>query len=347
MARSDVKRTLLFLCIAVIFSLAWVNYRQIPLRVIGQPATTGLIQSAQEVPFFRGLRAATGIPLVVTYQALDEVGFKDTYQLSMLKNGLFDLVSLRFIQNSQIEPSLQGIDLVGLVDDYATARKVVRAYSGTVDRYLHDTFDAKLLGIWTFGPQVIFCRPPIRGLSDLRGLKVRVASQTMSTLISALGGTPAIIPFDETRNALAIGLVDCAVTSAASANFAGWTAQTRYYFPLALHFGLNGYAISLKKWNEFSNQEQRRLQAAFDEYLEALWTFSEMTHQDASSCIIGQTCQWGIPDDMMLVEPVQPDRQRLRNLMMSTLLPEWSETCEQRHPGCRQEWIDKVLAITQ
>ena len=47
------------------------------------------------------------------------------------RDGLFDLVSLRFIQNSEAEPSLQGIDLVGLYADYDTARRVVLAgYDG-------------------------------------------------------------------------------------------------------------------------------------------------------------------------------------------------------------------------
>lgn len=341
------KRTLLFLFVAVVFSFLWIEYKQVPLRVVGQPTTTGLLQNAKEAPFFNGLAKATGLPLAVHYQPLDQVGFRDTYQLPMLKAGLFDLVSLRFIQNSEIEPSLQGIDLVGLIADYETAHKVVRSYSSTVDRYLHDSFDAKLMGIWTFGPQVIFCRPAIHGAKDLKGLKVRVASQSIARLITALGGTPAIIPFDDTQNALSIGLVDCAVTSAASGNFAGWSELTHYYFPLPVHFGLNGYAISLRKWNELSDQEQAILQSAFDAFMDDLWTYSQATDLDASNCNIGRECKSGRPSHMRLVHPSTADIQKLREIMRSQIIPEWAEKCEQVHPGCRQDWMQKVFALTQ
>ena len=185
------KRWLIFLGIAILFTVSWVMFAEIPLVVVGQPTSTGLLQQAKEEPFFTGLADATGLPLKVTYQPLETIGLKDTYQLQMLADGLFDLVSLRFIQNSETEPSLQGIDLVGLYADYDTARRVVHQYSGTVDRYLRERFDAKLLGVWTFGPQVFFCRVPIRGIEDIAGLKVRVASPSMATLIAALDGIPS------------------------------------------------------------------------------------------------------------------------------------------------------------
>lgn len=338
------KRILLFLGIAMVFTIAWVRYREVSLLVIGQPTSTGLLQSAKEAPFFSGLQAATRLPLKVTYKPLNTIGFKDTYQLQMLKEGLFDLASLRFIQNGEAEPGLQGFDLAGLYSDYDTAKTVVRTYADTIDRYLNDTFDAKLLGVWTFGPQVLFCRKPIQRIEDTKGLKVRVAGASLATLITSLGGTPAIIPFDDTKNALAIGLVDCAITSAASANYAGWPEHTRYYFPLAIHFGLNGYAISLKKWNVFSTKEQAILQAAFDAYLDDLWKFSQATHLDASNCNIGRECKHGKPYDMILVEPSAHDIRVLKEIAKNKLLPEWAEKCERIHPGCRDEWTDKVWA---
>ena len=336
-------RILIFLIVAGVFAVSWVMSAEIPLFVVGQPTSTGAIQKAREERFFNGLRASTGLPLKVTYKPANMLGLKDTHQLQMLQDGLFDLVSLRFIQNSEAEPSLQGIDLVGLYADYDTARRVVRGYMATVDRYLQETFDAKLLGVWTFGPQVFFCRKPIQGIDDIQGLKVRVASPSMATLIASLGGTPAIVSFEETKNALAIGLVDCAITSAASANFAGWPEHTQYYFPLAVHFGLNGYAISLKKWNEFSTKEQAILQARFDAYLDDLWVFSEAIARDASDCNSGRECRNGKPYGMTLVEPSLHDVDRLHEVAQSSVFPAWVEKCEQVHPGCRSEWEVKVL----
>ena len=337
------KRWLLLLTILILFAGSWAMFATIPLHVIGQPTSTGVLQQVKEEPFFAGLAEATGLPFKVTYQPVNAIGLKDTHQLQQLQEGRFDLVSLRFIQNSEAEPSLQGIDLVGLISDYDTARRVVDHYADTVDRYLRETFDAKLLGVWAFGPQMIYCRGPIQGIADLAGLKVRVASTSMATLIAALGGIPAIIAFDDTRNALAIGLVDCAITSVASASFAGWLDYSRYYYPLAVHFGLNGYAISLKKWRQLSAKEQEILQGTFDAYLDDLWRFSEQTHQDAADCIIGRPCRNGTPYQLTLVEPSPEDARIFKETARAQVQPEWAAKCEQVHPGCRQEWEEKVL----
>ena len=336
------KRLLFFIIIAVLFILSWLQLNEIELLVIGQPSSTGLLQSEKEAPFFNDLRAITHIPFKVIYKPLEAVGFKDTYQLQMLKDGVFDLVSLRFIQNSEIEPSLQGIDLVGLNPDYETAEKVIHAYYDTVDRYLQEKFNAKLLGVWTFGPQELFCIKPIKRLEDIKGLKVRVASRSLSTFISDLGGTPAIISFDETKDALATGLLDCAVTSASSANFAGWPEYARYYFPLSIHFGLNGYAISLIKWNALSVQKQEVLKKTFDAYSKELWQYTKDIYIDAFQCNTGGECKHGKRYDMSLVEPSQHDIELLREITMHQLLPEWQEKCLTVHPDCAKEWNEKI-----
>lgn len=338
------KRLLLFVIIAVAFISSWLELNEIELLVIGQPSSTGLLQHDKEAPFFNSLSTITHIPFRVTYKPLEAVGFKDTYQLQMLKEGVFDLVSLRFIQNSEVEPSLQGIDLIGLNPDYETAEKVIHAYYDTVDRYLQARFNAKLLGIWTFGPQELFCIKPIKRLEDLKGLKVRIASKTQSSFISDLGGTPAIISFDETKEALATGLIDCAVTSASSANFAGWPEHAQFYFPLAIHFGLNGYAISLDKWNALSAHRQALLKKTFDDYIDDIWQFTKAIYVDVARCNTGGECKNGKPYKMSRVEPSRHDIQLLREITLQKLLPEWKAKCQTVHPDCAAEWDAKVSA---
>ena len=338
-------RLLAFVAIATLFSLAWRHFNQIPLLVIGQPSTTGLLQREKEQPFFNQLEALTKLPFKVSYRPLDSTGMKDTYQLQILKRRDIDLVSLRFIQNSKDEPSLSGVDLLGLNQDYVTAKKIVKAYSGTIDGYLQQHFQAKLLGMWTFGSQQIFCKKPIGRLEDLKGLKVRVASTALAPLLTELGGTPAVIPFDQVKDALAIGLVDCAVTSAASANYAGWTEHTDYAFPLSIQFGLNGYAISLKKWNSLSPEQQQTLESTFNTYLDDLWHYSQALQADAISCTTGGPCRWGKPDNLQLVTPSKHDVWLLRDISMRKVVPLWGQECDRIRPGCYKEWQRKVKPL--
>src|SRR3990167_1937332 len=74
---------------------------RITLKVVGQPAATGLIQKNKEKPFFDDFAKRTGLPFDADYKSIDSLGIKDTEQLRVMKAGLFDIVSLRVSQNSR------------------------------------------------------------------------------------------------------------------------------------------------------------------------------------------------------------------------------------------------------
>ena len=169
----------------------------------------------------------------------------------------------------------------------------------------------------------------------------------LAQLLSAVGGTPAILSFEDTEQALAKGIVDCAVTSAASASFAGWTRHSRYYYPLAFQFGFNGYAISLKRWSSLSAREQARLEQAFQTFNAHLWRYAEDLQHKSEACITGQpSCQSLPRQKLLLVQPSRPDVQLLEELSKRVVLPRWSAGCDRVHPGCRREWDEKIAPIT-
>jgi len=201
---------------------------RIKLKAIGQPLATGLIQKNKEQPFFENFAARTGLPIDVDYKPIDTLGIKDTEQLRVMKAGLFDIVSLRVSQNSRDEPTILGLDLVGAAPDYATGRKVAKAYFDTADARLQQQFGVKLLGVWPFGPQILFCKKPVAKLADIKGMKVRVYDQNLAKFIEMVGGTPVPVSFADTHQSLSLGVVDCAITGPSSANSAGWPEVTTH-----------------------------------------------------------------------------------------------------------------------
>ena len=88
----------------------------------------------------------------------------------------------------------------------------------------------KLLGIWPFGPQILFCKKPITKLADLKGMKVRVYDQNLAKFIEIVGGTPVPVSFSETHQALSLGVVDCAITGPSSANSSDWPEVTTHQY---------------------------------------------------------------------------------------------------------------------
>jgi len=316
-----------------------VAQETITFKVIGQPLATGLIQKNKEQPFFETLAQKTGLPIVIEYKPIDTTGIKDTDQLRVMKSGLFEIVSLRMSQNSRDEPTILGLDLVGLNPDYKTGRAVANAYFNELDQRLQKQFNVKLLGVWPFGPQVLFCKKPITKLADVKGLKVRVYDQNLAKFIQSLGGTPVPLSFAETHQSLSLGVVDCAVTGPSSANSAGWPEVTTHMLPIGFQMALNGYAITLQAWNKLKPDQQAKLKAAFDAQVDEVWRYSEELFVDASNCNVGKDpCTTGKKFNLVNVPVTAGDLDIVRNAVRDVSVPAWAEVCDKTNPNCSANW---------
>jgi len=316
---------------------------RLSFKAIGQPLATGLIQKNKEQPFFEQFAAKTGLPIDVDYKPIDTLGIKDTEQLRVMKAGLFDFVSLRVSQNSRDEPMLLGLDLVGASPDYATGAKVSKAWFDTVDQRLQQQFQVKLLAVWPFGPQILFCKKPISKLADIKGMKVRVYDQNLAKFIELVGGTPVPVSFADTHQSLSLGVVDCAVTGPSSANSAGWPEVTTHQLPLGFQMALNGYAITLKAWGRLKPDQQAKMATAFDTLSKDIWSYSEELFQDALNCNAGKDpCTTGKKFKLTNVAVSAADLELVRGAVAKTSLPVWAEVCDKSNPGCSQKWTAAV-----
>jgi TRAP-type transport system periplasmic protein len=342
-------KTLAAVAVAAALATPALAQDRIKFKAIGQPLATGLIQKNKEQPFFENFAKNTGLPIDVDYKPIDTLGLKDTEQLRVMKAGLFDIVSLRVSQNSRDEPTLLGLDLVGAAPDYATGRKVANAYFNTIDDRLQKQFNVKLLGVWPFGPQILFCKKPIAKLADVKGMKVRVYDQNLAKFIELVGGTPVPVSFADTHQSLSLGVVDCAITGPSSANSAGWPEVTTHQMPIGFQMALNGYAISLKSWNSLKPDQQAKLKTAFESLTDDIWKYSEELFQDALNCNAGKDpCTTGKKFKLVSV-PVSPaDLELVQSAVTKISLPAWAEVCDKSNPGCSQKWkttVGPVLGV--
>ena len=311
----------------------------IKLQVLGQPLATGLIQANKEQPFFENLAETSGLDIEVDYKPIDVAGIKDVEELRVLKSGLFDIVSLRLSQVSRDEPTILGLDLVGLNPDYETGRRTADAFFDVLDKRLQEQFNTKLLGIWPFGPQVLFCKPEIGKLTDIKGKKVRVYDQNLAQFVSSVGGTPVPIGFAEVQQALARGVVDCAITGPSSANSAGWMEVTNYTLPIGFQIALNGYAINLDTWNKFSAADQDTLEGAFNGIVDDIWEYSQFLFDDAVRCNVGEEpCSTVDKFSLVNVPITEEDLQIVSDAVRDVSFPTWAEICDKSNPGCSESW---------
>jgi len=309
------------------------------LRVMGMPLATGKIQKEMEQPFFENFAKRTGIPIDMDYKPLDSTGVKEFEQLRVMKSGLFDIVGLRLGQVSRDEPTILGLDLVGLNTDYKVARKVVDAYKDAVDLRLQDRFNTKLLGVWPFGPQIIFCKPAITSLEDLKGKKVRILDGVMAKFMEKIGATPVTMAFGEVSQGLKLGTIDCAVTGPSSANSAGWPESATHVYPLGLQVAVQGYGINMTAWKKLPPDQQGKLRVAMEKLTDDIWKYSEELWADGMRCNAGQDpCTTGKKYALKTVKPTAKDLELMKSALKDIALPAWSELCEKSNPGCTDTW---------
>ncbi len=344
------KKTLVFVAaVAIAMSMgAHSATAKTTLKVLGQPLATGLIQKNKEQPFFEKFTENTGLDIDCNYKPIDVTGIKSEETLRVLKNGLFDIVSIRTAQAARDEPFLLGQDLVGLNPDYKMAKKVYDAYKPHFDARLRERFNSRLLGLWPFGPQVLFSKKPISGLRDIKGLKVRVYDQSLAMFVESLGAIPVPIGFSEVQQALARGVVDAAITGASSANSAGWPEVTEYFMPIGFQVGFNGYAMNINSWNKLTPDQQKKLQAAIDKLCADIWDYSEEIFNDALRCNVGkEPCETVTKYNMKEVSVGKEDLKLVSDAVMKISYPTWAKVAEKSYPGAGKKWKEIVEPILE
>jgi TRAP-type C4-dicarboxylate transport system substrate-binding protein len=333
------------LAIIVASIAGWQSITKVRMRVIGQPSTTGPIQRQIEEPFFKQLASKADLPLQIVYTPLDKDIARDDSQLAALKGGIYELASLRLLQNVSAEPSLSGIDLPGAATSLQDARRFATRFSAQIDRQLQQNWDSRLLGVWSFGPQVLMCHSPIARLADLKGRRVRVPTDTIGMLVTYLGGTAMEITFMQTLRAMENGSVDCAVSSLTSASAAGWLGKTKHVLNIMLHSGINAYVISNAAWSKLTPEQQTRFGAAIADLDDRIWSKAEAMHNELTQCAQeSKNCPHG---ELTIRNADEADLQLLTFYAQSVGLKNWQDEVGQSCQSCLAAWQEARAATAR
>lgn len=305
---------------------------------------TGLVSTHKfhtklEKEFYESLSSETGIPLTVNFNPLDVVGVDMQDTLRMVKSGAFDIVQTTVGAAARDDAFLEGVDLIGVSTSMDQLMEVVQAFRPELEKRVAEKFNAKVLTMWPYGPQVFYCNAEITSLKSLSGLKVRSYTASMSTLLEALGATPVTMSFKEVYPALQRGVVDCAITSPTSGNTGNWPEVTTHFLPLGISWSVNGHFMNLDKWNSFTADEQTILEKSFASFEQSFWDLATENNGWAIACNTGgEGCQNYTEFKMELVEPSAEDQAAVTKATMEKVLPGWAETCNESFADCTTLW---------
>ncbi|HET6521487.1 MAG TPA: TRAP transporter substrate-binding protein [Geminicoccaceae bacterium] len=148
-----------------------------------------------------------------------------------------------------------------------------------VYRELLEQYNLHLIGAAWTGLEAFVSKVPIRGVDDLRGVKIRAPEGLVQEVFAAAGATPVNLPASEVYTSLERGVVDAADYSVFSANHAlGFHQFARYpNYPGFHSMPVVEVAMNLDEWNalpddlkEIVTAETRQLSTDMVEQLEAL-----------------------------------------------------------------------------
>jgi TRAP-type C4-dicarboxylate transport system substrate-binding protein len=309
------------------------------MRIAGNFSSNTKHVDQVEKPFFTNLSKILGAPMAVNYNPMDTVGVQAADALRLLRSGTFDVMSVQIGMASRDDPFFEGIDLIGVSTNMVDLRKAVDAYRQVFDERLQKRFNAKVMTLWPFGPQVFYCNKPIKTVEDIKGLKVRSFTPSMAALIQSLGATPVTLQFSEVYPALQRGVADCGVTSPTSGNAGKWPEVTTHFLPLSVSGSVQGHFMNLDYWNKLSPDTQTQMLAAFRNMEDQMWQVADRANGDAINCNLGSDlCKDGTKFKMTLVPVSAADSAKIKAAVTTVVLPLWRDTCNKVDPKCSESW---------
>lgn len=297
------------------------------LSVVG--SWSGLpLHKQYEKPFWdEKMPAASQGDITAALTTHDQMGIKGGDVFRMLADGVFDVGMTVADYAVADSAALEGLDVPLIATDAAAAKVMVEASRPMIDDIYADVFNAKVLGVAPYPPQVVFCNAEVAALEDLKGLKIRASGRMTGKLLEALGAEAVSISFGEVPGALQKGVVDCAVTGAGSGYSAGWWEVSTHLMPVPL----GGWdpvvtAINLDKWNSLTSEQQSTIQAAVTTDLEApAWETAQNALATDVACLTGEGECPGDKRGMKLVPVTDADVEAARSILVSHVLPDWAE----------------------
>jgi TRAP-type C4-dicarboxylate transport system substrate-binding protein len=316
------------------------------LNAVGTWSSLTNFQKHEEPFFNTRLREASDGNIVGKIQSQSGLGLKGFEIMRLVKNGVFDfafgLPGYVAAENAIFE----GADLSSLTQDIDTQRKVSDAYYPTLEKSFADIYNAKLLMLYPFPSQTLWCNGEVNGIEDLNGKKIRVYSTTLGDFVEGVGGTSVTVSFSEVIPALEKGVVDCAITGTMSAYTAKWNQVATHAYTLRVGWGLAFGAMNLDKWNSLSEGQQTLLQSEIATLTDAMWAETATEDDVAISCITGGECAIGEAGSMTLVEPSEADLKARDTIATDVVLARWAERCGADCAANWNETVGPILGLT-
>lgn len=316
------------------------------VNVVGTWANLSIYKE-REYPFWsKTIPQKSNGAITADIRAFTEMGLKGGEVFRLMSKGVIQFGSTVLGYVAGDNPENEAVDLAGFSADISVARKVSDAWKPVLADLYEKKYGIKLLAVFPFHAQVMYCKTPIAGLADLKGKKVRTFSKSLSEFVEAVGGTGVNIPFGEVVPALQKGVADCAITGALSGNLAKWFEVTGHLYALPVGWSMVMHGVNLGAWNKLPEATRKFLEKEISTWEDGVWKAADAETEAGLACNTGGACTAGNKAKMKLVPVSDADKAKLRKIMETVIVPRWAKRCGE---ACVAKWnasVGKIVGIS-
>ncbi len=220
-------------------------------------------------------------------KGFNEMGLKGPELMRLMSQGVIEFGTATLSYFASDNPINEAIDLAGLAPDAKTARAVTDAFEPVYAKLYGEDAKVKLLGLSPYPGQVLFCNADIKGLSDIKGKKVRTSSRTQADFVEALGGSSVTMAFGEVVPALQNGVVNCAITGSLSGYSAKWYEVSTHLVALPINWNQQIHAVNQNAWDKIDPKVRDFLQTNIKTMVDDIWDAAAKQTQQGFDCNTG------------------------------------------------------------
>lgn len=250
--------------------------------------------------------------------SLPELGLGGAETIRVLKTGVVDVTETYSGYVAGELPLIEILELPGMFPDPETAKKAIMTWKPTEAKILDEKANAVLLAMAVYPDQALFSKKPVHKLEDFKGLKIRVHSVALSSLVAGLGGDPLTVAFAEVYTALERGTLDAAISGTKPGYGLRWYEVAKYLVgPISMrpHVAL---AINKNTWKRLPPDIQAIMKEEAEKIVEGK-SFDAIEGWNQEG--IDKSVEKGMEH-----QPFSPELQAtIKEVLRTKVVPEWAK----------------------
>ncbi|MGE0154996.1 MAG: TRAP transporter substrate-binding protein [Reyranellaceae bacterium] len=273
--------------------------------------------------------------VTVAVKPWTELGLKGPEVLKLVQRGNFQIGTVNLPYNSGESAFVDAHDLPGLAPGFDDLKKVTAAWRPVLSEVLEKEFGVKVLAMFSYSAQVLYCRDEFRSIADIKGRKVRTSGAAQANFVESLGGAGINVNFGEVQQALDRGVIDCAITGAYSGYSAKWYESSKFVSPLAINWGVQAVVANIAAWNKLDPKVRDFIAAEIKTFEGEVVALAERETKTGILCNADGPCETGKPGGMKVVNPTPEDSAILKRSLETAVLPDFAKRCGAE---CTTKW---------